>query len=129
MLLDVLGRRPPNWPQASRVWTLAETGSIQAYISAISYNNTYYIVRRWGGRKRAESSLRLLRDVFETVDLTQKILIQAMDSELSDFEDSIQYFSAIHTNASFIITRNTEDFPKVGPIVMSPGEWLATLSE
>ena len=129
VLLDVLGRREPHWPAASGVWTLAETGRLQATISAISYNNIYYIVRKWGGRDRAEEALRLLRDVFDTVDLTRKVLIQAMDAGLGDFEDAIQYFSAVHARADFIITRNAEDFPRAGPIVMTPGEWLATLPE
>ncbi len=129
VLLDVLGRREPHWPAASRVWTLAETGRLQAGISAISYNNVYYIVRRWSGRERAEEALRLLRDVFDTVDLTQKVLIQAMDADFPDFEDAIQYFSAVHARADFIITRNAQDFPRAGPTVIPPGEWLATLSE
>lgn len=127
VLLDVLARREPHWTAASRVWTLAETGSVQADISAISYNNVYYIVRRWSGRGRAEKALRLLRDVFGTVGLTQKVLIQAMDAEFPDFEDAIQYFSAVHARAVYIITRNAQDFPRAGPTVISPGEWLALL--
>ena len=128
ILLDVFGRREPHWSQASRVWTLAETGRLEACISAISYNNVYYIVRKWGGKDRAENALRLLRDVFTTVDLTQKVLLQAMDARLRDFEDAIQYFSAIHAGARVILTHNTEDFPTAGPTAMMPGEWLGSLS-
>ena len=129
VLLDVLGRREPFWPQAARVWTLAETGRLRACVSAISYNNTYYIVRRWGGRARAKDALRLLRDVFDAVDLTRKVLNQAMDAALADFEDAIQYFSALHAGADVIITRDPGDFPRAGPAVLTPGEFLATLSE
>ncbi len=129
VLLDVIGRREPHWRAASRVWTLAESGHLDGCISAISYNNIYYIVRRWGGRDRAKKALCLLRDVFATVDLTQKVLMQAMDAGLPDFEDAIQYFSAVHAGADFIITRNAEDFPRTGPTVMAPAEWLASLPE
>ena len=128
VLLDVLGRREPHWTQASQIWTLAETGRLEACISAISYNNVYYIVRKWGGKERAESALRLLRDVFATVDLPQKVLLQAMDARLQNFEDATQYFSAIHAGADTILTRNTEDFPRAGPTAMMPGEWLGSLS-
>lgn len=127
VLLDVLARREPHWAAASRVWTLAETGRVQADISAISYNNVYYIVRRWSGRGRAEKALRLLRDVFGTVGLTQKVLIQAMDAEFPDFEDAIQYFLAVHARADYILTRDAQDFPRAGPTVIPPGEWLALL--
>ena len=106
----------------------SQTGKLQACISAISYNTVYYIVRKWGGKEQAESALRLLRDVFTTVDLTEKILLQAMDARLQDFEDAIQYFSAVHSGADVILTRNAEDFPRAGPTAMMPGEWLALLS-
>ena len=125
VLLDVLGRREPFWSQAGRVWTLAETGRLEACISAISYNNTYYVARKWGGKEQAEKALRLLRDVFETVDLTGKVLLQAMDSGMDDFEDAIQYFSALHGGAGTIVTRNPRDFPRTGPTVLTPGELLA----
>ncbi len=90
------------------------------------YNNTYYIVRRWGGRDKAEKSIVLLRDIFETIDLTRKVLMQAMDAGFPDFEDAIQYFSAVHAEADFIVTRNVDDFPRTGPTVMNPVEWLTT---
>jgi predicted nucleic acid-binding protein len=128
VLLDVIGHREPHWRAASRVWTLAETGHLDACISAISYNNIYYIVRRWGGRDRAEHALCLLRDIFETVDLTRKVLMQAMDAGLPDFEDAIQYFSAVHAGADIIVTRNLADFPRTGPTAITPAEWLATLT-
>ncbi len=127
VLLDVLGRREPFWRQAARVWTLTETGRLRASISAISYNNVYYVVRKWAGRSDAETALRLLRDVFDTVDLTQQVLLQAMDAGLSDFEDAIQYFCALHAGADAIVTRNLSDFPRTGPGVLTPAELLAVL--
>ena len=38
----------------------------------------------------------LMRDVFASVAPDQRILNQAIDSEISDFEDPIQIYSAIH---------------------------------
>jgi len=46
LLLDVLARREPFYTVSARVWTLAETGACEALISAISFNNIYYIVRK-----------------------------------------------------------------------------------
>ncbi len=82
-------------------------------------------MRRWGGRAQAETALRLLRDVFGTVDLTRRILSQAMDAGFNDFEDAIQYFSAQHMGAEAIVTRNVGDFPRTGPSALTPTELLA----
>ncbi len=128
VLLDVLGQREPFWPDSARVWTLAETGRLDARISAISFNNVYHIVRRWGGRVQAERSLRLLRDVFDTVDLTRRVLSQAVDAGFDDFEDAIQYFSAQHVGAEVIVTRNAGHFPRYGPPAMNPTEFLAAIT-
>ena len=42
ILLDVLLRREPFYRSAARVWTLAETGAHEGFVSAISFNNVFY---------------------------------------------------------------------------------------
>jgi predicted nucleic acid-binding protein len=46
LLLDVLAKREPFYAATARIWTLAETGACDALVSAISFNNVFYIVRR-----------------------------------------------------------------------------------
>jgi len=128
VLLDVLGERKAFYPEAMRVWTMAESGRIDAYVAAISFSNCYYIVRRYAGRSAAERAVRLLRDVFKPVDFTAQVLNQAIDSGLSDFEDAVQLHSAVHAGVQCIITRNPDHFPRSPLTVMSPAEFLASQS-
>ena len=128
VLLDVLAAREPFCQQSARVWGLAESGRITGVISAISYNNCFYVVRKYGGRAKAFEAISALRDVFQPVDLTAQILNQAMDAGLADFEDAIQYFSALHVAAEVLVTRNPDDFPRVGPAVLTSTEFLTTRS-
>jgi MinD superfamily P-loop ATPase len=44
------------------------------------------------------------------VDLTALIIAEAAMTNFTDFEDGIQYTSALHINAAVIITRNKKDF-------------------
>ncbi len=125
VLLDVFAKREPFYNDAAQIWSLAEKGKLNASISAISFNNVYYIIRKAKGSDVADFSLRCLRDEFNVVDLTSRILNQAMDSEIGDFEDAIQYFSAVHSDADFLITRNPEHFPRKDITVMTPDEFLA----
>lgn len=125
VLLDVLAAREPFYPRSAAVWSLAEAGAVTGVISAISYNNCYYVVRRYGGRARAREALRLLRDVFQPVDLTAQVLNQAMDAEFPDFEDAIQFFSALRAGAEVLVTRNPDDFPRADLGVLTPTEFLA----
>ena len=128
VLLDVLAKREPFWRNSARVWTLAESGQITAFISAISFNNCFYVVRKLAGSDRAYQTIRLLRDVFQPVDLSAQLLTQAIDAGFTDFEDAIQYVSAIHAQAQALITRNPDDFPRTGLSVLTPTEFLATRS-
>ncbi len=128
VLLDVLAERKAFYPDAMRVWTLAESGRIDAHVAAISFSNCYYIVHKHAGRRSAEKAIRLLRDIFEPVDLTAQILNQAIDAGFADFEDAVQFHSAVHAQAECIITRNPDHFPRTPLSVLSPAEFLAAHS-
>jgi predicted nucleic acid-binding protein len=125
VLLDVLAERKAFYPEAMRVWTLAESGKIDAHVAAISFSNCYYLARKHGGQRSAEKAIRLLRDVFTPVDLTARVITQAIDAGFSDFEDAIQFHSAIHAQAKCIITRDPDHFPKAPLSILTPAEFLA----
>jgi predicted nucleic acid-binding protein len=128
VLLDVLARREPFYADAARIWSLAERGKIEALISAISYNNTYYVVRRASNRRSAEKGLRLIRNVFTPVPLTIQVLNQAMDAGFEDIEDALQFYSALHAEADCLITRDADHFPSEDLPVLAPAAFLASLN-
>jgi len=129
VLLDVLGCREPHVADASAVWSRIERGIHEGYISAISFNNVYYILRRSAGRKAAREAVKLLRDTFRIVPLDEQTIHRAIDADIPDFEDAVQFFSAIHAQADCIITRNVQDFPGETIPAMSPDEFLETDSD
>jgi hypothetical protein len=95
-------------------------------VSAISYNNVYYIVRRAEGRAKAEKAMRLIRDVFESVPPDGQIINQAIDAGMDDFEDAVQFHSAIRAKTVYLVTRNPNHFPKSELPILTPEEFLAT---
>ena len=127
VLLDVLAHREPHYAASARVWTLAERGEVQAVVSAISFNNVYYIVRRAAGKEKARAALRALRDVFEWVAPDRNIVNQAIDSESDDFEDAVQFYSAVRAEVDYLVTRDPAGFPTSGPAIVTPSELVALL--
>jgi predicted nucleic acid-binding protein len=125
ILLDVLARREPFYAAAAAIWSLAERGEVRAVVSAISFNNVYYIVRRVEGRTQAQKAMRLIRDVFEAVPPDSQIINQAIDANMADFEDAVQFHSAIRAKATYLVTRNPGDFPKSALPILTPEEFLA----
>jgi predicted nucleic acid-binding protein len=126
VLLDVLAHREPFYAAAAAIWSLAERGEVRAVVSAISFNNVYYIVRRAEGRAKAEKAMRLIRDVFESVPPDGQIINQAIDAGMDDFEDAVQFHSAIRAKTVYLVTRNPNHFPKSELPILTPEEFLAT---
>ncbi len=126
VLIDVLKNREPFYPDSASVWALAEKSRVTGYISAISFNNIYYIHSRHTSPRIAKKSLSLLRDIFTTVALDARIINQALDSDFKDFEDAIQYFSAVRVDANCIISRNLNHYKKSDIPVMTPTQFLSS---
>ncbi len=127
ILMDVLAERRPWYDSSASVWMEVEQGRVRGLVSVISFNNVYYVVRRLRDRKTAYLSLTILRDLFVPVALDKSILDQAISARAVDFEDAIQYFSAVHAGAGCLVTRNTRHFGGKDLPILTPEEFLATL--
>jgi predicted nucleic acid-binding protein len=125
VLMDVLTKREPHYQASAVIWTLCEEGRVAGHISVISFNNIFYIVRKLKSAKAAQGMMGLLRDVFRPVELDGQLLNQAIGAGIKDFEDAIQFHSAVRCGAEFLITRNVGHFPKAGFPVVTPEEFLA----
>ncbi len=129
ILIDVLARRRPFYADSAAVWTLAEEGRIEGLVSAVSFTNIFYVVRKLADAKTARRTLALLRNAFTPVGCNGRILNLAMDSDFKDFEDAVQYFSAVQAGAECMISRNPHDFPRTSQCpVLTPAEFLAAHS-
>jgi predicted nucleic acid-binding protein len=127
VLLDVLAKREPFYSSAAAVWSAVETGKIAGSISAISFNNIYYIMRKYGGEAAARKAIVALRDIFTVIPLDTRILNQSIDSNLADFEDAIQLHSAVRAGARHLVTRNPTHFATDVLAVVSPDEYQAVV--
>jgi predicted nucleic acid-binding protein len=126
VLLDVLARRDPFYADSAEVWTLVERRRIVGHISTLSLPNLFYLMRQAKGQRVARKTMRILKDLFALVPLDARITGDAIDSTIGDFEDALQFFSAIAAGATTLITRNPRDFPIGGIPIQTPSEFLAT---
>ena len=125
VLMDFLLERQPFVAEAQKLWFLAERGRIEGAISVLSFPNVYYVVRKTRGPDFAMTLLKAMRDTFRIVGCDEQILHQAMDAKFSDFEDAVQYFSALRVNAVCMVTRNPRHFPKSSLPIFTPPEFFS----
>ena len=128
VIIDFLADRKPFSMAVAQLFNFAVSGKVKMYISAVSYNNIYYILRQTLSNVETISLLEELCDMTEIADVTKKIIKESLKSELKDFEDAIQYNCALSLNKiDFIITRDTKDFKKSILPVMNPEEALTLI--
>jgi predicted nucleic acid-binding protein len=127
VVLDHLADRQPFAEYAHRLFALAETGELTVCISALSFSNLYYILRKPKGHDEALALLGKLRQLTRVAAVSGAEIQSALDSEFKDFEDAIQHFSAKSAGGVVaIVTRNKVDYGRSEIPVLSPDEFLAT---
>lgn len=128
ILIDVLANREPFAESAAKLFNLAEKGKVTLMISALSYSNIYYIIKKNCTHKELISLLRDLEALTETLDVTKEIIFKSLSSEFKDFEDSIQYYTALsNKEVSVIVTRNVKDYKGSKLSVLTPDEVLSAI--
>lgn len=125
VVIDFFTDREPHVNPASEIFELNEQGMLKIYLSAVSINNIYYIVRRFLGHKKTIDVIELLTEMTEIIGTTKSEIIQALKNDFSDYEDSIQYSSALTVQGiNAIITRNIKDYKNSKIAVMTPLNFL-----
>ena len=125
VLIDVFAKRMPFYSDSSDFLTYAEEKKFQAYTSPLILANVYYVLKKFGGKMLALSTIRKTRTFINIVDINQSIIDKAINSDFSDFEDAIQSYSAENAVMDIIVTRNIDHYKNSKLSVLLPGEVIA----
>lgn len=128
IVIDLLSRRKPFYDESANLFSLADKKIIELNISSLTVANTSYILLRQTNSTKAKEILRKLRLIVKILPLDDKIIGLALnDDSFSDFEDGLQYFTAIENEQDLIITRNLKDFKSSKLPVMTARQYLETM--
>jgi predicted nucleic acid-binding protein len=129
VVIDFLADRQPFSLDAARLFNMSVEGRIKIYISAVSYNNIYYVLRQSLTNNATIKLLESLADMTEITDVNDKVIRQSLKTDFKDYEDAIQYYSALTIpTVNFIVTRNTKDFKKSSLPVLTSIEAIALIN-
>lgn len=127
VMLDFLGERNPFYESIAKLATLADKKKVQIFVSPISFATVNYFLVKSETSEVAIEKLRKFKIICEICKLDQHTVEKALNSSFKDFEDSLQYYSAIDSNCDIIITRNGKDFKKSLIPVMTADEYLSSI--
>lgn len=129
IMLDFLGERHPFYSSVAKIATLADKGQISIIVSALSYSTVGYFLTKYENKDIAKEKLRKFKILSEICDLNEQIIEKGLNANFSDFEDSLQYFSALSSECDILITRNGKDFKTSSIPIMTAEEYLRSLNK
>lgn len=127
VMLDFLGERYPFYDSVARISTLADLGQLTMVVSPISFATVNDLLSKYESPQVAKDKLRKFKILSEVCKLDEHTIEKGLNSSFKDFEDSLQYFSAIDSRCNIIITRNGKDFKESLIPVMTAEEYLNSI--
>jgi predicted nucleic acid-binding protein len=124
IILDLLSNRMPFYTEAAELFSLADKKEIKLSISSLCLADTHYILSKQNPDLEVRKILRKFKVLVNVLPLDNKIADLALNSEFRDFEDAIQYYTAIENDQDIIITRNQHDFRDSKIPIMTAGEFI-----
>jgi len=128
IVIDLLPKRKGFYQDAAQLFSKADQNQLKLTISSLTFANTNYILSKLKFTKDAREILRKFKVLVDLLPLNDKITELALsDENFTDFEDGLQYYSALENDVDIIITRNKKDFKSSRLPVLTSKEFLVSL--
>ena len=111
ILVATLNKEYPLFTWSSRILSLQGKRNIELFTSPLCLAIAFYFSSKKSGEKMARKKIEMLLQHIGITTIDQKITDQAIQNKLiHDFEDGMEYYSAIQNKCNCIITENQKDF-------------------
>lgn len=127
IVLDLLSARQPHYKFAAELFSLADQNSIKVYISSLTFANVNYILSKQLSPGQARKMLLTFKTIVNVLAVNDKIIELALLSKFQDFEDAIQYNTAIENSITTLLTRNLKDYKKAEITILTAQQYLKAI--
>ena len=111
IILDLLLEREGFYEYAALIFENSEKGNIYVFTSSISIANISYIIRKEiKNSKKVKEYIKNLIEFIHILSVEESTIQEALETDFLDFEDSIQYITAVQNQMDYILTRNKKDY-------------------
>ena len=129
VVIDFMGEREGFFEDASAIFAMIEAGQIHATTSALTIVNSAYIQKKAFGSDIMLNKIDALCQLLDVAPLEKHQLQSAARLRPYDYEDAVQYLSALPYHPDVIITRDKKGFKDFDILVMTPAEFVAKAKE
>lgn len=111
VLVAVLNKEYPTFTYAARIISLADNPAYEVWTSPVCLAIAFYFSEKKSGARLAKEKIIMLCEKLRISSTDQKVVLKAMENFMvHDFEDGLEYYSALGANCKHIITEDQVGF-------------------
>lgn len=111
VLVSVLNKEYPLFPHSARILSLADQRRFQLYTTPICLAIAFYFAEKKCGTAQAKQKMQVLSSKLHIAAVDSQTVTNAVSNlSVMDFEDGLEYYSALQHDCKAIITEDSEGF-------------------
>jgi predicted nucleic acid-binding protein len=111
ILVAVLNKEYPVFTYAARIVSLTGSPKYKIFTSPLCLAIAFYFAEKKSGRKAAKEKIKILASHIEIAGTDAAAVQQTIiNKKINDFEDGLEYYSAIAAKCDVIVTEDIKDF-------------------
>lgn len=111
VLVSVLNKEYPLFTYSSRILSLVDNSKFKVYTSPLCLAIAFYFAEKKNGNAMARKKITLLTEKLLFTSIDEKTVFEVeKNKKIHDFEDGLQYYSALQKECKYIITEDLDDF-------------------
>ena|SRR5258708_27590087 len=125
ILVSVLNKEYPVFPYSSRVLGLTGNKNFLVFTSPICVAIAFYFAEKKSGTALARQKMEILTNKINIATTDHETVLQTLKNKaVEDFEDGLEYYTAVQAKCQCIITEDIKDFYFSKLEVLSAEEFL-----
>ena len=129
VIIDFMGEREGFFDDAAAIFAMIEDKIITASVSALTIVNCAYILKKAFNSDLMLEKVETLCQLLDIMPIDRSQLTGAVELRPCDYEDAVQYLSALPGRPDVIITRDKRGFNNFDILVMTPAEFVQKAKE
>src|SRR5260370_6170095 len=111
ILVSVLNKEYPLFTYTSRIVSLADTKKFTLFTAPVCLAIAFYFAEKKYKSILAKKKIQILCDHIGIASVTKSIALQSLQNPaINDFEDGLEYYSAVENKCDCIITEDINVF-------------------
>jgi len=111
ILVSVLNKEYPLFTYSARIVSLAGSSKFQIFTTPICLAIAFYFAEKKSGQNEAKNKISLLVSKIKIAGTDESVVLKAaQDKAVGDFEDGLEYYSAVKAGCKWIVTEDVNDF-------------------